>query len=276
MKYLSLIILFFALSVTVSCNKNVDDNSFSLKSEKEIIIEDIIPQESKTVSIVEAETDINQVSLNDDSIQNSNTDNNTLDVKTLIFGSTIYKYDKELGGYTISASGLDNQLVIIPKIDGIPVVSIADDAFFGMKELRGNLELPSTIKKIGERAFYGCSGLTGDLFIPDSVEEIGISAFENCYGFDGILYIGKGLRTINDRVFYNCSSLSGDLLIPNNIEFIGSCAFFNSISLKSDILFTSKEIDVATDAFMVGGVNEKNNYFYFANYYIRQYFNLCR
>ena len=230
MKYKKLLIIIIALMVIISCSKNSDNVNLSFVDEvKDVpIVGDVI------ADIVEKK-DIE--------------DSNNID-SPVIIGSSMYTYNSELGGYSVSASGMDNHLIIFPTINSIPVVAIADNAFYGMHELYGTLELPPTIKQIGNRAFEGCSSLKGDLYIPDSVEEIGDSAFENCCGFDGILYIGKGLKEINKKVFYNCNSLTGGIMVPKNITYIGSGAFFNCISLENTIYFTNSIVDIEADAFL--------------------------
>ncbi len=68
------------------------------------------------------------------------------------------------GGYTVQ-SGTSVQLdekgvIIVPSYHlGLPVVSVSDNAFVGMKELR-RVVLPETVKSIGSNAFGGCEKLT--------------------------------------------------------------------------------------------------------------------
>ena len=170
-------------------------------------------------------------------------------VETVIIGVSRYEYDPELGGYSVSASGSEGELLILSKINGIPVVIIADEAFSGRSDIYGNLIIPDSITSIGEKAFYGCAGLTGDLFISDSVEYLGQSAFEGCCGFDGILYIGKGIKEIPKRAFRYCYGFSGDLLIPENIESIGDEAFFNCFGFSDSLIMPRKDISIGKKAF---------------------------
>lgn len=281
MKYKCIFFLIIALTLVVSCTKDGEDLSVTSEIGGISFVEDTAQDDADSIhgfSTSEPVAESDAVSSNDisehniygDDILSDDTslmfaevsedavineavkDNVGGESSTVILGSSTYTYNHELEGYVVSASGLDNQLVIFPEINGLPVVAIADNAFAGMCDLKGRPELPSTLKYIGERAFDGCYGLEGDLFIPDSVTEIGISAFENCYGLDGILYIGKGLKEIKDRVFYNCNSLSGDLMIPGNISSIGSNAFFNCISPENQILFSNTMISIEADAFLGG------------------------
>lgn len=170
-------------------------------------------------------------------------------VETVIIGVSRYEYDPELGGYSVSASGSEGELLILSKINGIPVVIIADEAFSGRSDIYGNLIIPDSITSIGEKAFYGCAGLTGDLFIPDSVEYLGESAFEGCCGFDGILYIGKGIKEIPKWAFRYCCGFYGDLLIPENIESIGDEAFFNCLGFSGSLIIPRKDISIGENTF---------------------------
>ncbi|MDY4799406.1 MAG: leucine-rich repeat domain-containing protein [Bullifex sp.] len=168
---------------------------------------------------------------------------------TVIIGSCQYTYDSNVGGYTVSASNVDDSIIILPQVNGMPVVVIEDGGFEGHTELYDILIIPSSIRKIGKRAFAGCTGLVGDLFIPDSVEQIGESAFENCIGLDGVLYIGKGLKEIPSRCFSGCISFTGELLIPENIRKINSKAFLKCRWIEDEIIFAGSQVAVEADAF---------------------------
>ena len=125
-----------------------------------------------------------------------------------------------------NASG---KLVIPSKIDGYPVTSI------------------------GDLAFWKCENLTS-ITIPDSVTSIGYEAFsETSYYNDdsnwenGVLYIGnhliaadrsgsysikQGTRTIADYAFSGCESLTS-ITIPDSVTSIGAFAFAGCYSLTS-------------------------------------------
>ena len=69
-------------------------------------------------------------------------------------------------------------LIIPDKIDGFPVTSIGDQAFYNCTGLT-SVTLPNSITEIGNNAFYGCTGLT-NVTIPNSVTSIGEEAFLGC------------------------------------------------------------------------------------------------
>ena len=79
----------------------------------------------------------------------------------------------EITGYDISNSDCGTDVVIPAEIDGKPVTSIGDSAFYN-KSLTG-LVIPGSVTSIGDNAFY-VNELTS-VVIPGSVKTIGDGAF---------------------------------------------------------------------------------------------------
>lgn len=145
--------------------------------------------------------------------------------------------------------------LVIPEIfEGLPVVGIADDAFFpgpGMKTVtfpktlltigRSSFQCCYDLQKvsmneglisIGESAFEQCKLLT-NVTIPTTVESLGDYAFRICNGLKTISLPEKGaLKTIGKGTFEHCSSLT-DVTIPASVSYIGPYAFGNCTALKS-------------------------------------------
>ena len=71
--------------------------------------------------------------------------------------------------------GSGGRVTIPSKIDGYPVKSIGDWAFYGCSSLT-SVTIPNSVTSIGNNAFYGCSSLTS-VTIPDSVTSIGDGGF---------------------------------------------------------------------------------------------------
>jgi hypothetical protein len=99
----------------------------------------------------------------------------------------------------------------------------------------GELIIPDTIEgnpvtSIGERAFWGCTNLTS-ITIPDGITSIGNEAFESCSSLTSIT-IGNGVTSLGEGAFYNCSSLTS-ITIPDSVTSIGNFAFRNCSSLTS-------------------------------------------
>ena len=182
----------------------------------------------------------------------------------------VFTFSRAKGGYVLKdAPYCYGELVIPSEINGYPVVEIGPYAFYGNRNLKGELYLPSTIRKIGEYAFADCS-LTGDLFIPTSVEEIGERAFFSS-SFDGGLYlndtlsvisayafaytnltgslvIGGNIREIEEGAFMY-SDFSGDLILSEGLESIGASAFEGNEKLECDIVLPSSLKSLSASAF---------------------------
>lgn len=80
----------------------------------------------------------------------------------------------------VENSGMPSEIVIPPEIDGIPVTSIGDGAFYGCSG-RTSVTIPDSVTSIESRAFDGCSGLTS-VTMGKGVTSIGNSAFYGCHG----------------------------------------------------------------------------------------------
>lgn len=130
---------------------------------------------------------------------------------------------------------------------------IGDFAFEGCASMRGDIELPSTLKTIGQRAFMQCPiDITA---LPDGLEDIGWLAFNStrvkelvissdCLNPAGDQFsschlltkvtIADGITSLPDNCFYNCSTLA-QIELPGSIESIGKEAFA-SCGIKSLVL----------------------------------------
>ena len=159
------------------------------------------------------------------------------------------------------------KIVIPDKIDGFPVfsigekaffdcssltgitiptsvVSIGDDAFFGCSNL-ASITIPDSVTSIGNHAFYGCSNLAS-ITIPDSVTSIGGGAFDGCSSLTSIT-IPEGVTKIEWETFYGCSSLTS-ITIPEGVTSIDTWAFYGCSSLTS-IIIPKSVISIGKDAF---------------------------
>ena len=128
--------------------------------------------------------------------------------------------------------------------------SIAPNAFFNCKGLKGTLVIPNSVQTIGKAAFYG-AGLTGvvlpnsiteiadetfryslleEIDIPANVKNIGEYSFGNCNAL-GTVEFHEGLEKFSNYAFYQCIAIS-ELEIPNSVIQI-SYGAFNGCSLLS-------------------------------------------
>ena len=117
-------------------------------------------------------------------------------------------------------NGLDTEVVIPDKIDGLPVTAIGSKAFYGNTTIY-SVTIPSTVLSIGSEAFCGCTGLNS-VSIPDSVTVIYDGAFRGCVGLNSVTLPNK-LTYISERLFYGCSGLQS-ISIPSTVTRIYSYA----------------------------------------------------
>ena len=103
---------------------------------------------------------------------------------------------------------------------------IKGSALYGTKV--EEIELPSSVRKIGSLAFHSCAELES-VTIPDGVKEIGDAAFQNCTSLASA-EIGSGLRQLNFRLFKG-SGLT-EIAIPANVKVIGKECFQDCANLK--------------------------------------------
>lgn len=129
------------------------------------------------------------------------------------------------------------------------LLTIGANAFYGCKNLTGELVIPEGVTTIGEGAFYYCENLTGDLTIPNSVTSIGAGAFKNCSGFNGKLTLSNRLTRIEEETFCNCENLIGDLIIPEDVTFIGTSAFSDCESLNGKLSLSKSLTEIKSRAF---------------------------
>lgn len=114
-----------------------------------------------------------------------------------------YEYIKYSNGVIITAYNGDDSYIRVPQeIDGIPVVSIGDEAFAYNQNLQ-ILVLPDTLKTIGDSAFYNCKYLK-HIYIPDGVTTVGSYAFAYCY-YVTYLVLPKSVKSIGYYGFFTSS-----------------------------------------------------------------------
>lgn len=129
-------------------------------------------------------------------------------------------YKKVKNGIRIDSVSTCGGIVIPEFIDGLPVVKIADKAFYKRKDI-SSVILPRYLTEIGQHAFSESSIIS--IAIPDSVQSIGEYAFNNCRKLENII-LPEGLKAIKYSTFGGCSALSS-IRIPTNVTSIGDRAF---------------------------------------------------
>ena len=138
-----------------------------------------------------------------------------------IFVPEDWEYTNNGIGCTITKYVGPGEKVIIPrKIDGCPVIAIADHAFAGNEEIT-EVEMRDGIISIGTEAFYECSNLTS-INIPGSVMQMGDYIFQRCTNLSHVT-LGEGITRLGDTMFVQCWSLQ-ELQIPETVSVIGAGA----------------------------------------------------
>ena len=140
--------------------------------------------------------------------------------------------------------GTDIEVDVPSKIDGKPVTSIGNYAFYTCQNLT-NITIPDSVIKIGDYAFSCCFNLK-NITIPDSVTSIGISAFYDCDSLTNIS-IPDSVTSIRKNTFKNCKNLI-NITIPNSVKNIEEYAFESCSSLKN-IIIPSSVTNIGTCAF---------------------------
>ncbi|MEO2121766.1 MAG: leucine-rich repeat domain-containing protein, partial [bacterium] len=118
-------------------------------------------------------------------------------------------------------TGASGTLIIPGTIEGKPVTSIGEDAFFECEFLT-SITIPEGVTSIGAWAFDDCYALR-TVTIPDSVTSIGRGAFDECYALRTVT-IPDSVTSIGDWAFYCCDDLTS-IIIPDSVTSIGEGAF---------------------------------------------------
>ena len=113
----------------------------------------------------------------------------------------VYVDHVEITRYT----GTATEVVIPAEIEGLPVTSIGNEAFYGRFNLK-IISLPLGLKSIGTYAFGSCENLTS-INIPNSVTSIGSSAFSSCSKLTSIS-IPSSTTFIGYGAFMFCSAMT--------------------------------------------------------------------
>lgn len=143
------------------------------------------------------------------------------------YGNLTYKIENGEITITGCTSSSPKNVAIPAEIDGIPVTSIGNQAFF-MKSI-SSLTIPSSITSIGDSAFNMCFDLTS-VTIPNSVTKIGDGAFANNHLTS--VTIPSSVTSLGGSVFFGCKELT-NVTIPNSVTSISRGMFAQCSSLTS-------------------------------------------
>ena len=147
-----------------------------------------------------------------------------------------FTYTTNSGAITITGySGSGGAVTIPDTINGLPVTSIGNSAFFNNlpdynSSSLTSVTIPNSVTNIGQQAFSGCNSLTS-VNIPNGVTSIGDYAFYSCYSLTSVS-IGTSVTSIGYGAFYQCTSLTS-VNIPNSVTNFGNAVFYLCRSLTS-------------------------------------------
>lgn len=167
---------------------------------------------------------------------------------------------------TDCATTASGALVVPDTIEGLPVTSVGNSAFYFCGQLTsvtlpesvttfgtnvygycGNLvsaTLPANLSQIPNGTFAGCTSLSS-ITIPDGVVSIGSTAFASTS--ISSINLPAGLLTIGGSAFSDCASLTS-LDLPDSLHTLGYNAFYNCDALTS-ISIPSTLTTVGSSAF---------------------------
>mgnify|MGYP002528966828 FL=1 len=118
------------------------------------------------------------------------------------------------------------------------VIAIGDNAFLDFRRL-SEIQLPSTLKKIGDKAFKGCEAL--NVINIENVRVIGTGAFAGCKSLSKIQF-GDNIGYLCNATFCGCTSID-EIDVPKNISYIGCECFKDCTGLTEIKLAGVMEID---------------------------------
>ena len=155
-----------------------------------------------------------------------------------------FTYTTNSGAITITGYfGTDTVVAIPSTINGWPITSIGDYAFFSLSVT--SVTVGTNITSIGNYAFLDCVSLT-NITIPDSVNSIGRWAFYACASLTSIT-IPNSVNEILDYTFNGCASLTS-VTIQNSTTMLGANAFSYCTGL-TNLVFLTSVTSIGQDAF---------------------------
>ncbi len=125
--------------------------------------------------------------------------------------------------------GSDTQIVVPDTIEGLPVATIGESAFYGLVRLT-SITFPDSITTMNDFALGACDGLTS-VTLPKNLINIGDSVLANCTALENVT-IPDTVTTISNSMFANCTGLTS-ITIPGSVTSIGDFAFVGCTGLTS-------------------------------------------
>ncbi len=134
------------------------------------------------------------------------------------------------------------------------IEEIGFEAFWGVNSLRGDLKLPSSIKKIDVRAFSGTN--YSHISLPEKLEIVESDLFNGCKSLQDTLTIPSTVVQIKERAFEGCDKLNA-IILPENLTQIWHNAMYGCWSL--DYIQCNAKVPPLVEGGDFVGI-EKNNF----------------
>ena len=132
-----------------------------------------------------------------------------------------FEYEADGDGIRITAYTGSNEYVKVPaEIDGKPVISMGDRAFYET-DVR-HVSLPASVQTMGSYTFGGCTHLVFTV-LPEALEVLPAGTFESCFRLiePGL---NDGLKKIEAAAFWGTNYLT-ELYLPDSLEEIEDGSF---------------------------------------------------
>ena len=193
----------------------------------------------------------------------------TLLLNVTVFAEDQFTFNTVNEGTEIEITGCTGtftSLAIPEQINGIPVTSIADNAFKENATLI-SVSIPDSVKMIGKYAFCGCERLKTvdmgsgvekiddyafnfddklkNITLPDSVKYIGEDAFLGCWSMPSVNL--KSVTYIGQRAFGRCEVLE-EVTIPDTLTELKDGTFYGCPQLKK-VVFPDTMTKIGTGVF---------------------------
>ena len=149
-------------------------------------------------------------------------------------------------GLTIRGYNGNQTSVVIPTyIGGLPVIAIADQAFYRNSSENNNttplesVVIPDTVLTIGVNAFSYCTNLT-HVKLPSQITKLNNSVFNHCTALLSI-ELPSSVTYVDAYAFYNCTSLK-NVILSDNITYLSGAAFQRCSALESITIPSKLEV----------------------------------
>ncbi len=161
-------------------------------------------------------------------------------------------------GYYDDGTNRDIDLVIPSRINGVPVLGIADGAFLDCWDIKSAV-IEEGVQTIGDESFKRCEFMKS-IVIPSTVTRIGFKAFYEDGALRNVYFARNSkLTTIDAFAFAYCDL--GLIKIPASVTTIESCAF-GGCDLMYACIFEGNAPENMSDSAFSGDYCDLTIYYY--------------